>query len=213
MRLKHIPSSRRFKPCDKSGLNIDLPLSELLQLQFRFASAVRWLSVVSEISNHGQKLNTPPTQLLGLSARSGIWHQLAHCVLTIWLLFPCVLRCYLYGKLRLLGRRWYGETDLNTQKLPLGVYLKFGPDDINDKHLGKFRALQIVRQHTSISVPYPMDCVTLAGESFLLTSAIPGEPLGLHLDRFSGAVFDGKERYKNELEIEDTLWRFDDPWS
>jgi len=27
------------------------------------------------------------------------------------------------------------------------------------------------------------------------------------------SVFHGKERYRDELETEDTLWRFDDPWS
>ena len=172
LRLKHILPLRYFSPCDKSGLNMDLPLPELLQLQFRFAPAVRWLSVSCEISNHIRQLSKPSTQLLGLGARSGILHQIARCVLTIWLLIPGILRCYLYKKLRLLGRRLYGETDFNTQKLPLGSYLKFGPDDINNKHLGEFRALQIVRQHTFIPVPYPMDCVTSAGNSFLLTSAI-----------------------------------------
>lgn len=164
---------------------MDMPLPELLRLQFHFAHAVRWLCVAREISTRSPDLNAPSCRLSGLNARSGMLHWLARSVLATWLLFPSDLRSSLYGKLRSVGNKWYGKTDLNAQKLPLGMYLKFGPNDINDKHIGEFRALQIVRRHTSIPVPYPMDCVSHGEDSFLLTSAIPGEPIGYHIDHFS----------------------------
>jgi aminoglycoside phosphotransferase len=88
-----------------------------------------------------------------------------------------------YRGLASLGKYLYGPScSLLVQRLPFGLYLKKkghgGPEN-------EYRALKLVRQHTPIAVPRPLDLVSDGTNSYLLTSALSGCHIGLVIDTMS----------------------------
>lgn len=86
-------------------------------------------------------------------------------LLAIWLLFPVKFRAYVYEKLRDLGDSLHDKRYLSTRdrswnwfSLPFGLQLQFKrlSHPVND-YSNEFNALQMVRQHTTIPVPKPLD--------------------------------------------------------
>ena len=85
--------------------------------------------------------------------------------------------------LQTLGRRLYGKPDdhSNAQRLPFGLYLKHTRELSESQN--EFNALKLVRQHTSIPAPAPLDFVSVpndldgSSDAYILMSTLPGEPL------------------------------------
>ena len=111
---------------------------------------------------------------------------LGRAALTIWLLFPNRVRITAYETLRKLGRLLYGEPDdySTVQRVPFGLYLKYQGEP--DGFRNEFNALEMVRRHTSIPAPVPLDVVFKPGDTddpfslpqaYLLITRVPGVPL------------------------------------
>jgi len=74
---------------------------------------------------------------------------------------------------------------MGVQRLPFGMYLKYGPEYHSDRHTREFNALQLVCSHTSIPVPRPIDLIQTAKDSVMVTSRIDGERAGVEIDTCS----------------------------
>ncbi|KAI0424604.1 hypothetical protein F5Y09DRAFT_134498 [Xylaria sp. FL1042] len=110
-----------------------------------------------------------------------------YVVLTLWLLVPSRARIAVYELLRKLGQTLYGPpTDYSlTQRLPFGLYLKY--KGLPAGYENEFKALQLVRQYTTVPVPKALDIAILRGQddktdamsddAYLLISRLPGIPL------------------------------------
>ncbi|KAL3419882.1 hypothetical protein PVAG01_08381 [Phlyctema vagabunda] len=105
--------------------------------------------------------------------------------LAVWAKVPEFIRFQTYRLLRTAGLHLYGSTTSGIQRLPFGMYLKYGPKNHAERHAGEFNALKIVRSQTRIPVPRPIDLLLSRNESFLVTSRIEGGPAGLGLDEYS----------------------------
>ncbi|KAJ8502293.1 hypothetical protein ONZ51_g98 [Trametes cubensis] len=114
-------------------------------------------------------------------------------LLSVWLMFPSRLRMVAYDVLRNVGERLYGKpNDYSTvQRLPFGLYLKYQGDPAGFRN--EFNALQMVRRHTSIPVPKPLDVVVkksksdgpFSSQAYLLITRLPGVPLSRYQDVLS----------------------------
>ncbi|CDO75916.1 hypothetical protein BN946_scf184873.g5 [Trametes cinnabarina] len=118
--------------------------------------------------------------------------------LRIWLLLPSRLRLSAYNKLLKLGCRLYGHTtSADVHRLPFGLYLRHGSGLDNSQN--EFNALKLVRQHTSVPVPEPLDLIGLPPHpndpfkkqrAYLLTTRLPGTPLAYCEDMLSDRDFE-----------------------
>ena len=113
----------------------------------------------------------------------------ASVLIAFWTKFPRKVRVATYKTLQMVGRWIYGRSDESetVQRLPFGLYLKFGRDF--DALRNEFNALELVRKHTTVPVPRPVDVVPLSGalreDGYLLISRVPGKPLYLYYDIMS----------------------------
>ena len=104
----------------------------------------------------------------------------------IWLKFPSFIRLQAYKLLKLAGSYIYEPSaTMGVQRLPFGMYLKFGPEYHRDRHIREFNALKLVRKHTSIPVPCPIDLILSSEDSVMVTSRIDGEQAGVEIDWYS----------------------------
>lgn len=111
------------------------------------------------------------------------FRPLQRALLTAWRLLPARMRVAAYQVLRKVGRRLYGPGDTSgVQRLPFGLFLKCQADPGEVQN--EFATLNLIRQHTSIPVPFPVDfAIVPSGSSmfphttYLLTTRLPGTPL------------------------------------
>ncbi|CDO75914.1 hypothetical protein BN946_scf184873.g3 [Trametes cinnabarina] len=118
--------------------------------------------------------------------------------LRIWLLLPGRLRLSTYNKLLEFGRRLYRHgRSAEVHRLPFGLYLRHGSG--LDSTRNEFNALKLVRQHTSVPVPEPLDLIGLPpypndpfkeDHAYLLTTRLPGTPLAYCEDMLSDRDFE-----------------------
>lgn len=98
---------------------------------------------------------------------------------SIWRLFPTWLRTSTYRLLRGIGSYLYEPDAMGVlQRTLFGCYIKCGPAKYGERHRWEFDALHLVRSHTSIPVPRPIDLAISGSESFLVTSRVDGERAG-----------------------------------
>ncbi|SPQ21779.1 a4c82a13-a3d1-47be-8447-19bb477f167b [Thermothielavioides terrestris] len=84
------------------------------------------------------------------------------------------------------GNYLYGPTcGLGVQRLPFGLYLKKRSLEDYGTLKNEYRALELVRRHTDVPVPRPLDLVSDDKRSYLLTSAVPGCHVGLRINNMS----------------------------
>jgi len=131
--------------------------------------------------------------------RFSVANVLGSCLLPLWLVFPNKVRAIAYNALRNLGKYLYGPSDsLTVQRLPFGLYLKYHGDlPLYDNER---KALQTVRQHTTIPVPAPLDVVEVTPEDpndrysfsngYMLITRVPGIPLSSCQDILSDQDFE-----------------------
>ncbi|RMD39295.1 hypothetical protein DV735_g5830, partial [Chaetothyriales sp. CBS 134920] len=74
---------------------------------------------------------------------------------------------------------------MKVQQLPFGMYLKTTGIYWHQSLANEYGALQLIRRHTNIPVPRPLDIVSSSEDSYLLTSALPGVRLGMCIDSLS----------------------------
>ena len=103
--------------------------------------------------------------------------------MTIWSLVPDTIRILTYRLLVTIGTHLYGpSSSLRVQRLPFGLYLKARLFQYRGSLENEYGALELVRRHTDVVVPRPLDLVSDAKDAYLLTSTISGCPLGLCID-------------------------------
>ncbi|KAF5252519.1 hypothetical protein FANTH_2413 [Fusarium anthophilum] len=88
-------------------------------------------------------------------------------------------------KSTLLSSPWPYMSDLKVQQLPFGMYLKTTHRDDYQALANEFGALRLVRNQTQVPVPRPLDLVSDADASYLLTTTMPGHRLGSYMDVLS----------------------------
>ncbi|KFA56120.1 hypothetical protein S40293_00062 [Stachybotrys chartarum IBT 40293] len=110
-------------------------------------------------------------------------------LLQLWRRFPDTIRLAAYKGLKRLGAWIYGDGKESTsvQRLPFGLYLK-RHSDIEQCH-NEFNALRMVRHHTYIPAPKPLDIVCREAEPstsewyipdptcYILMTQVPGQPI------------------------------------
>lgn len=107
-------------------------------------------------------------------------------LLAVWLKFPDMIRLQAYKLLRAVGPYLYDEScAFGVQRLPFGMYLKYGPENHLQRHARELNALRLVRSRTSIPVPRPIDLILSPTSSFLVTSRIERDMAGLSIDECS----------------------------
>ncbi|KAI1354664.1 kinase-like domain-containing protein [Xylaria sp. FL0043] len=168
---------------DHSASDIDTPDVALLQVVSRFAKSLRWTLVAREIA---AKQPQPATNMLS----SSLWRLLSEYAVvsftTVCRLVPATLRIQVYRCLGFLGAHLYGSSSsFKVQRLPFGMYLKTESAEYHEGLANEYGALQLVRRHSHIPVPRPLDLVSNTGASYLLTSRVPGLPLGMCIDTLS----------------------------
>jgi len=115
-----------------------------------------------------------------------LWGYLTTAFRAIWLQVPGTLRIAAYRRLAFLGERLYGPScSLRVQRLPFGLYLKARTAAERGGLENEFEAMQLARRHTDVVVPRPLDLVSDAERSYLLSSALPGRHIGLCIDTMS----------------------------
>ncbi|EPE09069.1 hypothetical protein F503_06845 [Ophiostoma piceae UAMH 11346] len=137
----------------------------------------------------GDKFTTPIRwSLIARDITARLWRRAGHrataCCHGLWRRFvPATLRIQLYRVLGFLGSHWYGPNcSLKVQHLPFGLYLKTKFAEHHQSLVNEQAALQLVRQHTNVPVPCPLDLVSDARTSFLLMTRAPGIRLGACID-------------------------------
>ncbi|KAI0843961.1 kinase-like domain-containing protein [Daldinia vernicosa] len=161
--------------------------------QARLCKSIQYLNIYRNFS-----LVTPPrpsSLSIGLSAqrsniassdRGSLFNLCVRAFLTVWHLAPSKVRICCYKVLQKLGERLYGRPigHSTVQRLPFGLYLKYNGEA--DDFRNEFNALKLVRQHTSIPVPEPLDVIVEQGDTndpfsgpipYLLMKRVPGLPL------------------------------------
>ncbi|KAI1080729.1 hypothetical protein F5B20DRAFT_538730 [Whalleya microplaca] len=195
----HVPSGVPSKPIyikgsypllgDHSRSGIKKVDPRFLGTHARFTVSQQWLNLANEYSRNEESRPPPsPARLdLGISRpkrriRFSAMEILKSTCVATWTKLPARVRAATYELLRKIGERLYGESEgvgaySGVQRLPFGLYLKFNRDI--DEFRNEFNALKVVRQHTTVPVPRPVDVVFLPAKerSYLLTTRVPGTPL------------------------------------
>jgi len=114
-------------------------------------------------------------------------NPMARNILAIWLTFPDTIRLQAYKVLKVIGSYIYEPSIamMGVQRLPFGLYLKYGPVSDADRHTREYKALHLIRNSTSIPAPYPIDLILSANESIMITTRIDGKPAGVEIDTCS----------------------------
>ncbi|KAF5614796.1 kinase-like domain protein [Fusarium sp. NRRL 52700] len=190
-----IPTVRRGRFIDHSSSGIKTPEISLLLTTSRFSKSIRWSLIGREIAGRSQQL---AKNILLCSPWPYISDYFALAFGSICRLIPICLRVRIYQSLKYLGVRTYGpSSSLKVQQLPFGMYLKTTHRDDYQALANEFGALKLVRSQTQVHVPRPLDLVSDADTSYLLTTTIPGQRLGSYLDTLSD---DDLETFRRDLQ-------------
>ncbi|TGO15164.1 hypothetical protein BTUL_0043g00170 [Botrytis tulipae] len=164
---------------DHSNSGIESPDPYLLDIQSRLSKALKWAEIDTKINSR------PFLRRIQNTSSSSFRGSITTTFLVMWSKFPEYIRFKTYRVLRTVGSYLYGSPMRGVQRLPFGMYLKYGPEYDADNHAGEFNALKIVRSRTSIPVPNPIDLLVSPTESFLVMSRIEGVPAGHAIDECS----------------------------
>ncbi|EKJ72989.1 hypothetical protein FPSE_06777 [Fusarium pseudograminearum CS3096] len=193
--LDNVPMTTRGAFKNHSDSEIPFPDKSLLKAFSRFTNAIRWYHISVEIALQQQK---PPPVSTALTP--SFCHRLSEYGAVLFSAFcrlmPSPLRAQIYRGLWFLGARLYGPScSFNVQRLPFGMYLKTKRQE-HQSLASEYGALQYLRRLTHIPVPRPLDLVCGSDISYMLTTRLPGHPVGLCLDSMSDA---GVDAFNNEL--------------
>ncbi|TGO83952.1 hypothetical protein BPOR_0570g00070 [Botrytis porri] len=146
---------------DHSNSGIESPDPYLLDIQSRLSKALKWVEVDTKIKGR------PSLRRSQNTSSSAFRESITTTFLVMWSKFPEFIRFKTYRFLRTVGSYLYGSTTREVQRLPFGMYLKYGPEYDAEHHTGELNAPKTVRSRTSIPVPNPIDLLVSPTESFL----------------------------------------------
>ncbi|KAG6002939.1 hypothetical protein E4U21_002504 [Claviceps maximensis] len=183
--VKQAPDMRYDRFSDPSASHVDHPDTSALQLLSSFAEPISWTLVSREIAR-----KRPQTQRARNWQTASLWRCLAErcaaAMSMVWRLLPASVRIRAYGGLAFLGLHVYGSSGTaSVQRLPFGMYVKNNSVDYHHRLENEYAAVQLVRRHTLVPVPIALDFVSDSKESCLLTTRIPGIPLGACINTLS----------------------------
>ncbi|KAL2173890.1 uncharacterized protein P884DRAFT_316935 [Thermothelomyces heterothallicus CBS 202.75] len=178
---------------DHSRSGIEKVDPRFVSTHARLARSIRFVEIAkslgvrpSEPSSKPQPRRPAPEPETNRKTKSLSPLNLATSVLlSTWLMFPSRLRVAVYDLLRKVGALLYAQPDHATvHRLPFGLYLKRQTDPASSRN--EFAALRLLRRHTTVPVPRPLDVAHKpasradpfsVAETYLVTTRVPGVPL------------------------------------
>jgi aminoglycoside phosphotransferase len=113
--------------------------------------------------------------------------KIRNMLLQLWLKVPECLRLKVYRLLERIGKAIWGPATQfgGIQRLPFGFYMKGGPahPEWTMTLTNEYFAVKLVKKHTEIPVPEVIDLVFTEDRACLITTRVPGEPLGKQVVR------------------------------
>ncbi|KAK6949581.1 hypothetical protein Daesc_009664 [Daldinia eschscholtzii] len=104
----------------------------------------------------------------------------------LWLIRSSAARAFSEGffRVKILDRmRIYRRTNsFKVHRLPFGMYLKESSKEWHTSLSNEYETLNMLRRQTDIPVARPLDLVSDGKRSYLVTSRVPGKPIGLCID-------------------------------
>ena len=175
-----------FKLSTTDTRKLPLPSSFLLNIHFRFATALHMFYIEDKVArgwpskSMGKSMHNPPittTPLTTTITNEGI--TLPQAVISgffsLWRLLPTRLRAFCYSLLNMLGRRLYPlEANVWAQRLPFGLYMK----QCTRSPRNEPNVLKLLEKHTTIPAPRLLDTWSANGVTNLLMTRMPGQTLG-----------------------------------
>ncbi|KAI1806551.1 kinase-like protein [Daldinia bambusicola] len=178
-RVKEIFTSR-------TAANLPPPNSIALDILNRLAHPIRWICLAELIPPQYafNQISAPRSVHIGPHTwLSSIRNATIACMLALWLIFPISLRTMMYRFLAYIGSRFFRQSNsFKVQRLPFGMYLKTSSKEWHTSLSNEYKTLDLIRRQTDIPVPRPLDLVSDGECTYLLTSRVPGKPIGLCID-------------------------------
>lgn len=169
---------------DRSDFGMETPDMTALAVLSRFANSIRWACIALEMEH--RRPRTPRRATLLVDALWSIWKRFVAILLALWLLLPSLVRVQAYQALARVGASLYAPSNsLKVKRLPFGLYLKRTRLEWQESLANEYAALTLVRSRSSVPVPEALDLVSNGESFYLLTSRVPGYPLGMCIDTFS----------------------------
>lgn len=109
---------------------------------------------------------------------------LTKVTVAVWkLIAPRPVRAWTYRILASIGAKVLAPSgSFKVQRLPFGLYLKASRPEWQSSLENEHGALALLRRSADIKAPFPLDLVSDSKSAFLLTSRVPGDPLGHCID-------------------------------
>lgn len=175
--------SRDWRLFDESGCGVDLPDERALELVARFSVPIRWAQVSKEIGRRQAqwKLSSVYAAVSATAQRifSLVWAPCSSSLWFLWRLAPGRVRIWVYARLYRAGRFMYGPTSNGmVQRLPFNLFIKYCDVSTNGPLVNEYGALQLMRKHSDLVVPQPLDFVSDSERSYMVMSRIPGHRMG-----------------------------------
>ncbi|KAL4801823.1 kinase-like domain-containing protein [Aspergillus unguis] len=143
---------------------LPLPSTFLLNIHFRFATALHLFSIEDKASRGW------PSPPIGLSIPTAV----RSCFSWVWLSLPLGLRVPCYMFLNRIGRWLYPrEADIWAQRLPFGLYMK----QCNRAPENEPNVLRLIEKHTNIPAPRLVDIFKMNGVTNIIMTRLPGVPV------------------------------------
>lgn len=161
----------------------------------KLARSIQWVEITRTLAQDSPRQS--PSSSRTIQARHPTPHQrrgfspsrlATSLFFTFWSIVPSRLRIAAYEFLIKAGKRLYRQPSAHgVFRLPFGLFLK--RQFISACSRNEFSALQLVRRHTTIPVPRPLDLAIAhdpnadprwpqcTGDGYVLTTHIPGIPL------------------------------------
>lgn len=190
--VKAFEDFRQARFTDHSASNIPTPNQRAIEVLSRLFVPIRWTRIGQEISERrkGRGAGRMATQR-AWSVPSSLF-QLSTAILSkLWRQLPGFIRTRTYSLLASLGRLVFGPSaSLSVQQLPFGLYLKTSQRANLQALQNEAAALRLVRDHTKTPVPRMVDLVYDSKDAYLLTTRVPGFPLGQCIEAMSDEELD-----------------------
>ncbi|KAK3310754.1 kinase-like domain-containing protein [Chaetomium strumarium] len=159
-----------------------MPDERALELAARFSAPIRWVHVWRAIERRQSRpyvasvFAAISSAVLCIFARA--WEPFSRALWYLWRLLPSRVRIRAYYELYRAGRFVYGPTDAKVQRLPFNLFIKYCNASSNGPLTNEYGALQLIRRHSDLAVPRPLDLVSDSKRSYMVTSRIPGYTMG-----------------------------------
>lgn len=178
--VKACDDFRQARFTDHSASDIPIPNQRAIQILSRLSVPIRWTRIGQELSERRKGRGAGRMAIQRALSVSPSLFQLHTAILsTLWRQLPGLIRTRTYSLLASLGMRVFGPSaSLSVQRLPFGLYLKTSPRANLQALQNEAAALSIVRNHTKTLVPRIFDLVYDSKDAYLLTTTVPGFPLG-----------------------------------